>query len=161
MSAIGAFTTLGFLVVVFSVVFVMSRRRRRFETPLRIAASAREVPTFITSVAARVSWLGQEVSVKGRLQLVIWGDIVEVSQPLPLARFITGQEYFFLARETTVTIIPGRQDWILIEGHWRGRLTQVWVSDGGMTREIWNALVRAGASPGEPPAPAARANPTV
>jgi|SRR5580698_6880154 hypothetical protein len=110
-----------------------------------IAASAREVPTFITSVDAKVSWLGQEVSVKGRLQLVIWGDIVEVSQPLPLARFIIGQEYFFLARGTTATIIPGRQDWILIEGHWRGRLTQVWVSDGGMTRETWNALVSAGA----------------
>jgi hypothetical protein len=160
MSAEEAFISLGILVLGFTVLCVMSWRRRRFEAPLRAAARARQAQTFSMSVDAKVSRQGVELPVKGRLQLVVWGDIVEVSHPFPLARFIFGQEYFFLARETTVRLIPGRQDWILIEGHWRGRTTRVWVARRDMTREIWNALIYAGASPGGPLEPSTWTAPT-
>jgi hypothetical protein len=160
MSAVEVFILLGILVLGFTVLCVMSWRSRRFEAPLRRAARARPVRTFGMSVDARVSRQGMELPVKGRLDLVVWGDIVEVSHPFVLARFIFGQEYFFLASETTVKIIPGRRNWILIEGHWRGRTTRVWVARRDMTREIWHALIHAGASPGGPSEPVTWAAPT-
>jgi hypothetical protein len=160
MSAAVAFTSIGILVLAFTVSCVASQRRRRFQAPLRKASRAGQPWTFNMSVNARESWLGMIVPVNGRLNLFVWGDIVEVSHPLWLAGFLFGQEYFFLARETTVQVIPGRREWILIEGHWQGRTTQVWVAKRGMTREIWNALVYAGASPDGPPVPTTWAAPT-
>jgi hypothetical protein len=91
----------------------------------------------------------------GWLRLTVLGDLFEVSHPFPLARFLNGLDYCYRAEDTTVELVPGSwHDWIEIGGQPGTGLSAMRIGRRKMTRQIWDALVRAGAKPiGPPPQP--------
>jgi hypothetical protein len=123
--------------------------RRRREEPLRKEMQARAVMGMMTFQARVVT------EDRGGLRLTVRGDLFEVSHPFPLARFLFGQDYCYRADDTTVELIPGLwHDWIEIGGQPGTGLSPMRIGRRKMTRQIWNALVRAGAQPiGPPPHP--------
>ena len=123
--------------------------RRRREEPLRKEMQARAVMTVMTFQARVVT------EDRGGLRLTVRGDLFEVSHPFPLARFLFGQDYCYRAEDTTVELVPGSwHDWIEIGGQPGTGLSPMRIGRRKMTRQIWDALVRAGAQPiGPPPQP--------
>jgi hypothetical protein len=123
--------------------------RRRREEPLRKEMQARAVMTVMTFQARVVT------EDRGGLRLTVRGDLFEVSHPFPLARFLFGQDYCYRAEDTTVELVPGLwYDWIEIGGQPGTGLSPMRIGRRKMTRQIWDALVRAGAQPiGPPPQP--------
>jgi hypothetical protein len=119
--------------------------RRRLEEPLRKEMQARAVTTF----QARVD------TDRGALRLTVRRDLFEVSHPFPLARFLNGLDYCYRAEDTTVEHVPGLwHDWIEIGGRPGTGLSPMRIGRRKMTRQIWDALVCAGAQPiGPPPQP--------
>ena len=92
--------------------------------------------------------LGAMLSQRGPLYLIVCGDAFEVSHPFPLARFMFGQDYCYRAGDTTIKVVPGpRHDWIEISGQPIGSAAPIWIGRRDMNRQIWDALVRAGAHP--------------
>lgn len=85
---------------------------------------------------------------RGGLRLTVRGDLFEVSHPFPLARFLVGQDYCYRAEDTTVELVPGLwYDWIEIGGQPGTGLSPMRIGRRKMTRQIWDALVNAGAQP--------------
>jgi hypothetical protein len=123
--------------------------RRRREEPLRKEMQARAVMAVMTFQARVVT------EDRGTLRLTVRGDLFEVSHPFPLARFLLGQDYCYRAEDTTVELVPGLwYDWIEIGGQQGTGLSPMRIGRRKMTRQIWDALVRAGAQPiGPPPQP--------
>ena len=123
--------------------------RRRREEPLRKEMQARAVMAVMTFQARVVT------EDRGTLRLTVRGDLFEVSHPFPLARFLFGQDYCYRAEDTTVELVPGLwYDWIEIGGQPGTGLSPMRIGRRKMTRQIWDALVRAGAQPiGPPPQP--------
>jgi hypothetical protein len=123
--------------------------RRRREEPLRKEMQARAVMAVMTFQARVVT------EDRGGLRLTVRGDLFEVSHPFPLARFLFGQDYCYRAEDTTVELVPGLwYDWIEIGGQQGTGLSPMRIGRRKMTRQIWDALVRAGAQPiGPPPKP--------
>lgn len=123
--------------------------RRRREAPLRKEMQARAVMAVMTFQARVVT------EDRGGLRLTVRGDLFEVSHPFPLARFLFGQDYCYRAEDTTVELVPGLwYDWIEIGGQQGTGLSPMRIGRRKMTRQIWDALVRAGAQPiGPPPKP--------
>jgi hypothetical protein len=123
--------------------------RRRREEPLRKEMQARAVMMVMTFQARVVT------EDRGGLRLTVRGDLFEVSYPFPLARFLFGQDYCYRAEDTTVELVPGLwHDWIEIGGQPGTGLSPMRIGRRKMTRQIWDALVRAGAQPiGPPPQP--------
>ena len=123
--------------------------RRRREEPLRKEMQARAVMTVMTFQARVVT------EDRGGLRLTVRGDLFEVSHPFPLARFLFGQDYCYRAEDTTVELVPGLwYDWIEIGGQPGTGLSPMRIGRRKTTRQIWDALVRAGAQPiGPPPQP--------
>lgn len=145
--------TLGFLAVAFAAIAVVARRRRHHEAPLRQQMRARPV-TFRAPVDVKANALGMMVSEHGPLDLIVHGDAIEVSHPFPFARFLFGQEYCYRAEDTTVKVVPGlRHDWIEIESQPTGTAARIQIRRRNMNRQIWDALVRAGAHPIGPAPP--------
>ena len=122
--------------------------RRRREEPLREEMQARAVMA-VTTFQARVD------TDRGGLRLTVRGDLFEVSHPFPLARFLNGLDYCYRAEETTVELVPGSwHDWVEVGGQPGTGLSPMRIGRRKMTRQIWDALVRAGAQPiGPPPQP--------
>jgi hypothetical protein len=123
--------------------------RRRREEPLRKEMQARAAMAVMTFQARVVT------EDRGGLRLTVRGDLFEVSHPFPLARFLFGQDYCYRAEHTTVELVPGLwYDWIEIGGQHGTGLSPMRIGRRKMTRQIWDALVRAGAQPiGPPPKP--------
>jgi hypothetical protein len=122
--------------------------RQRREEALRKEIQARPV-TFRARVDVRAkNLLGTMMSHRGRLDLVVCGEAFEVSHPFPLARFLFGQDYCYRAEDTTIKVVPGPRghDWIEISGPIRSA-AQIEIGRTNMNRQIWDALVRAGANP--------------
>lgn len=138
-----------FLALIFVASAVASSPRRRREEPLRTEIQARPVVTFRVRVDVRAkNFLGTMLSQRGPLYLVVCGDAFEVSHPFPLARFLFGQDYCYRAEDTTVRVVPGpRHDWIEISGQPIMSAAQIEIGRRDMNRQIWDALVRAGAHP--------------
>jgi hypothetical protein len=136
------------LVLAFAAIAIVAGRRRRREAPLRREMRGRPAENFRASVDAKVSVLGMMLPVNGRLQLIVRGDALEVSHPFPLARVMFGQEYCYLAKETTVEDVSGlRHGWIQIDGRPAGTGVRIQIGRRKMDREIWDALIEAGAQP--------------
>jgi hypothetical protein len=76
--------------------------------------------------------------------------LVLESHPFRPARFLFGQQYTYRAGDATIEVIPGLlHDWIEIDGQSTAR---IWIGRRNLNRQIWDALVRAGAHPiGSPP----------
>jgi hypothetical protein len=107
---------------------------------LRKEMRARTVMTFEASVDVKDQ--------RGPLYLTVRGDLFEVSHPFPLARSLFGQDYCYRAKDTTVELLPGLwRDWIEIGGQPGTGLSPILIGRRKMTRQIWDALVRAGAHP--------------
>jgi hypothetical protein len=84
----------------------------------------------------------------GQLNLTVCGDLFEVSHPFPLARFLFGEDYCYRAEDTTVELVRGLwHDWIEIGGQPGTGLSPLLIGRRKMNRQIWDALVRAGAQP--------------
>ena len=91
------------------------------------------------------------VSAGGPFTLIVSGDAFEVSHPFLPARFLFGQEYFYRADDTTVEAVPGLlHDWIEIDGE---QAVRIRIGHRKLNRQIWDALVRAGAHPYGPSLP--------
>ena len=104
--------------------------------------------TFQARVDVRANFLGTMTSQHGPLYLIVCGDAFEVSHPFALARFMFGQDYCYRAGDTTIKVVPGpRHDWIEISGQPIGSAAPIWIGRRDMNRQIWDALVRAGAHP--------------
>ena len=139
---------LGFLVLIFAANAVGSWPRRQREESLRKEIQARPVVTFQARVDVRANFLGTMTSQHGPLYLIVCGDAFEVSHPFALARFMFGQDYCYRAGDTTIKVVPGpRHDWIEISGQPIGSAVRIWIGRRTMNRQIWDALVRAGAHP--------------
>src|ERR1700761_9413954 len=111
--------------------------RRRREEPLRKEMQAWAVMGVMT-FQARV------VTEDRTLRLTVRGDLFEVSHPFPLARFLPGLDYCYRAEDTTVELVPGLwHDWIEIGGQPGTGLSPMRIGRRKMTRQIWDALVRA------------------
>jgi hypothetical protein len=94
------------------------------------------------------------LAVKGPLRLVVRGEAFEVSHSFPPVRFLFGQRYCYRAEDTTIKAVTGlRHDWIDIDGQPAGTAVRTWIRRPGMNRQIWNALIRAGAHPTGPAPP--------
>jgi hypothetical protein len=94
------------------------------------------------------------LSARGPLDLTVRGDAFEVSHPFPLARLLFGQKYAYRAGDTTIEVTPGLlHDWIELRGQSAGPAALIWIGRRNLNRQIWDALVRAGAHPTGPPPP--------
>jgi hypothetical protein len=145
--------TLTIVAVAFAALAVAAWRRRRYRAPMRQQIRARPV-TFRAPVDVKANALGIMVSEHGPLDLIMHGDAIEVSHPFPFARFLFGQEYCYRAEDTTVKVVPGlRHDWIEIDGQPAATAARIQIRQRNMNRQIWDALVRAGAHPIGPPPP--------
>jgi hypothetical protein len=135
-----------------SVLVAWSRRHR--EGPLLKEIQAWPV-TFRARVDVNANVLGTMTSQHGPLYLTVRGDAFEVSHPLPLARLLFGQDYCYRADDTTIEVIPGLlHDWIEISGQPDSSAARIRIGRRNMNRQIWDALVRAGAHPiGSSPPP--------
>ena len=144
-----AMLLLTFLALNFAARAVASWPRRQREGPLRNEIQARPVVTFQARVDVRAKgMLGAMLSQRGPLYLIVCGDAFEVSHPFPLARFVFGQDYCYRAEDTTIEVVPGpRHDWIEISGQPIGSAAPIWIGRRDINRQIWDALVRAGAHP--------------
>jgi hypothetical protein len=119
--------------------------RRHGEAQLRTDLRARPVVDFRARVAVKVNVLGVMLTARGPLNLIVRGDAFEVSNPFPPARFVFGQEYAYRADDVTVEAVPGLlHDWIEIDGEQAARIR---IGHRNLNRQIWDALVRAGAHP--------------
>jgi hypothetical protein len=109
---------------------------------------ARPVVDFRARVDAKADVHGLMLSARGPLDLVVRGDAFEVSHPFPLARFLFGQEYAYRASDATIEIVPGLlHQWIELHGQPGGPPARIWIGRRNLNRQIWDALVRAGAHP--------------
>jgi hypothetical protein len=140
------------LAVAFGTSVLPAWTRRRREEPLRRELAARPV-TFRSGVDVRARYFGQLASQRGPLYLNVYGDAFRVAHVLPLTWFLFGQDYCYRARDTTVEMVPGMlHDWIEISGQPAGSAAQIWIGRRKMNRQLWDALVAAGAHPiGSPP----------
>jgi hypothetical protein len=152
-SPVSVVLTLTILAAAFAAIAVVAWRRRHHGAPLRQQMRARPV-TFRAPVDVKANALGMMVSEHGPLDLIMHGDAIEVSHPFPFARFLFGQEYCYRAEDTTIKVVPGsRHDWIEIQGQPTGTATRIQIRRPDMNRQIWDALVRAGAHPIGPAPP--------
>jgi hypothetical protein len=105
----------------------------------------------------------------GVCHLTVHGDVFEVAGTIPMPLF--GQQQWYRASDTTMEVVPGRRrDWIQIasrsQSRWASKVRisppyPPWMGFGHsydrrgthrwMTRQIWDALVRAGVHPVGPP----------
>jgi hypothetical protein len=160
-SAWTVLSTFGTLALAFAAVGGHAWVRRRRDAGLRREVRARPFITFQARVDAKQDFVGMDLPVRGKLDLIVRGDVFEISHPIAPARFIFGQEWYFIARETTVEVYRtlGR-DWILVERRsppamivgTLGRSTRVSIRRRNMNPAIWDALIRAGARPVGAPA---------
>ena len=133
--------------LIFAVFAVSALPRRRREEPLRKEMHARPV-TFRTRVDVTAAVLGIMAASHGRLQLTVRGDAFEVSHPLALARFLFGQEFCYRAGDTIVRVVSGLlRDCIEIQGQPNTLAARIRISRKNMNRQIWDALITAGAHP--------------
>lgn len=130
------------IVVAFAVHVVSERPRWRGEAELRREIRARPVVTFWAWVDVEVSASGTRRRLRGRLDLTVRGDTVEVSSSFPPARFLLGQVYCYRAAD--MTIRAGPAGWIEIGGR---SDTRIWIRRRKQNRQIWQALIDAGARP--------------
>jgi hypothetical protein len=100
------------------------------------------VTSFVAPVQVRAVGFGAQLAQRGTFGLVMRGELFEILHPFALARLIFGQEYYFRACDTTIQLCG---EWILIEDRSPMRVPPVWVKNETMTRQIWDALVLAGA----------------
>jgi hypothetical protein len=143
----------------------LNLRERHRNAPLR--REMRTQPIAFRTELYRVRfpdppWWGVGGEVRGRLELIIRGDLVRVGAPFGLVMF---PQCYFRAPETTIELsrnppriygIDSRREWIVVRGRQDGREFEL-----AMTRrwpryfldDVWNALVAAGAVPasGGPP----------
>ena len=85
---------------------------------------------------------------RGPLELVVRGDAFEVMHVFPLARFLFRQQWAYGARDTTIEAVPGLlHDWIEVCGQPAGPVIWIGRRRRGLNRQIWDALVLAGAQP--------------
>jgi hypothetical protein len=139
--------SLTILVVAFAAVAIGSWPRRHREAPLRQQMHARPV-TFRARVDVKANFLGLMLPASGPLNVIVHGDAVRVSHPFPPARFLFGQDYCFRAEDITIKIVQGlSRDWIEVEGQPPGTAARIQIGRRNMNRQIWDALVHAGAHP--------------
>lgn len=115
----------------------------------------REEMQALAAMAVMAFQAGVDTKEHGMLRLTVRGDLFELSHPFPLARSLFGQDYCYRAEDTTIELVPGLwHDWIEIGGQPGTGLSPMMIGRRKMTRQIWDALVNAGAHPiGPPPQP--------
>lgn len=137
-----------FLALLFAAFAVAASSRRRRNGPLRQEMRARPTLMFRARVDVKANILGIMVPARGRLDLIVREGAFEVSHPSPLARFLFGQDYCYRAGDTTVQAIPGLlRDWIEIGGQAVDPADRIQVRRRNANRQIWDALISAGAHP--------------
>jgi hypothetical protein len=156
MTAPAAFAIVVFAVIVLSVVHSVRSASPRLhqEEPLRTEMQARPL-TFRSWVNVKEGAVDPMISQRGPLYLEVRGDAFEVSHSLPAFRSLNGQDYCYLAQDTTVEMVRGvLHDWIEICGLPGSGAARIRIGRRKMNRQLWDALVSAGAQPiGSPPAP--------
>jgi hypothetical protein len=122
--------------------------RQRGEASLRKEMRARPVVDFRARVDVKADMLGIMLTARGPLDIVVRGDAFEVSHPFPPARFLFAQEYAYRAGDTTIEVVPGLwHDWIEVQGQPGEPAAWIWIGRRNLNRQIWDALVDAGAHP--------------
>jgi hypothetical protein len=152
-------------IVVAGLSFIYGRiwLNRHREAPLRREIRARDI-TFRAildhvGVIEPGSWPSAsdfESSIHSPVELIIRGDAFEISSTRSLGRVVTGLEYYFRARDTTVELhrdIPRIYGWdtqarIVVRGWHAGKKIQLTITQKNDPYEIWNALTEVGAVPG-------------
>jgi hypothetical protein len=138
-SGASAAVLVGAIVLIIAVSASVAWSRRRREEPLRNEMQARAV-TFRTRVGVNDQ--------RGPLYLTVRGDLFEVSDPIPLARFLFGHDYCYRAEDTTVEVVSGLwHEWIEIGGRPGTGIAPIQIGQRKMNRQIWDALVHAGVYP--------------
>lgn len=139
------------LALVFAAFAVAASLRRQRVGPLRQEMQARPAVTFRARVDVKANVLGIMLPARGRLDLIVRSDAFEVSHPVALARFLFGQDYCYRAEDTTVRTVPGLLcDWIEIDGPPVTPADRIQIRRRDMNRQIWDALISAGAHPTGP-----------
>jgi hypothetical protein len=135
-----------------SSVLVALTRRRPWEEPLRKELQARPL-TFRASVDVKVGAVDPMESKSGLFSLSVHGDAFEVSDAVPLFRFLNGDGYCYRAEDTTVEMVGGvLHDWIEVCALPGTGAIRIRIGRRKMNRQLWDALVTAGAQPiGLPP----------
>ena len=146
-----------FTVILFVVVFgafaIGTLPRRRHEAPLRKELRAAPAVTFRARVQVKSSVVGVRMAARGSLDLIVSGDAFRVFHPFPLGRWMFGQDWSYRATEVTIEMLPGlRHDWIEIDGPPRAG-ARIQIGSRDRNRQIWSALLGAGARPIGPPPP--------
>ena len=140
-------------VVVFGAFALGTLPRRRHEAPLRKELRAAPAVTFRAQVHVKTNFLGTMLAARGTLDLVVSGDVFRVGHGFPLGRWMFGQDYSYRAPEVTIEMLPGlRHDWIEIGGP-PSAGARIQIGSRDRNRQIWNALLWAGARPIGPPPP--------
>jgi hypothetical protein len=133
-------------------VLIALTRRRPWEEALRKELRARPL-TFRASVDVKVGAVDPMVSKSGLFYLSVHGDAFEVSDAVPLFRFLNGQDYCYRAQDTTVEMVRGvLHDWIEICALPGTGAIRIRIGRRKMNRQLWDVLVSVGAQPiGSPP----------
>ena len=140
------------LVGVFGALGTLAWIRRHREAPLRSELQARPV-TFRSRVRVNAELFGMMASLHGNLHLNVHGDAFEIVDNMPVSKFVFGMDYCYRAQFTNVQVIRlGRSECIEITGYPGSTAVRVRVWGCDANRQVWDALVAAGAQPvGQPP----------
>jgi hypothetical protein len=137
--------TVALLALVFTAFAVVAASKRRSMEPVKQEMQPRPVMASWSRVDVKANILGVMLDANGRFHLTVRDGGFEVRHPFVLARFLFGQDYCYRAADTTIRVVPGfLGDWIEIEGQPAGRIR---IRQKNMNRQIWDALIRAGARP--------------
>jgi hypothetical protein len=143
----------------FAVAYALVWLKRRRDASIRREARAQSVSFRGGFKAKRINPLGHEFVFHQDMDLIVRGDILEISSTIAPLRFIMGFEYYFRAHETTIHFkcvsarLGGNSDheWIVIKGGDLGGSNRMLISNNYKLYDAWNALVRAGVTPVGPP----------
>jgi hypothetical protein len=158
------FVVLAAVVLVLGVAFGWIWRVQRREGPLRREVRAREIS--FRSGLVQVKQIGlpwwidasnDDLPLNAPMELIVRGDGFEVSSTTWLARVLLGMEYCFRAREASLEVRhlvpriygmdPG-EEWIVVSGRRaNGKAIRLGISKKSGLRDVWAALVAAGAVP--------------
>jgi hypothetical protein len=105
-------------------------------------------PSPPAGVDVKANILGIMLPTSGPFNLIVHGDAIRVSNPFSPARLLLGYEYCYRAEDTTIKVVAGlSHDWIEIEGQPTGTAARIQIGRRNTNRQIWDALVHAGAQP--------------
>ena len=142
-----------FVVGLFVVAMFRQWRKTSREQFVREAASTEHV-SFRTGVRLKLRLTGGIWSPKtlGGMELIIGTSTVRLTTRPDIAGRLTGSEWFFACKDTTIKRSmlrsdPFRRKWIIISGTSAGQKAQVAVVPTEYADQVWEGLLRVGCQP--------------